>query len=80
LTQQAEATAYHVQLLAKRGNVAGAEKHLPKLREWARIVSLPSDVFFLVYHAVALYWMARDDVDSAQQAWLTSFSRAEELS
>ena len=80
LTKQAEATAYHVQLLAKQGNVSGAEKYLPSLSEWAERVSLPGDVFFLIYHAVALYWMARNDIDSAQQAWLTSFGRAKELS
>jgi LuxR family glucitol operon transcriptional activator len=78
--EEAEALAYYVQLLTKQGNLDEVAKYLPRLYEITKSVHLAEDIFYELQHAIALYWMGRNNLDAAQEAWQISLERAEKLS
>ncbi|HMA36203.1 MAG TPA: hypothetical protein VKY74_17235, partial [Chloroflexia bacterium] len=76
---EVESLAYHVHMLSRQGEIAEAESYLAKLTSLAASQELPAAVFFEYQYATALYWMARRNFDTAQQAWEKSLARAEPL-
>jgi LuxR family glucitol operon transcriptional activator len=79
-TEESEARAYYIQVLAKQGNLPEADKHVQRLLELDRAHCLSTDVFYEYQHAIALYWMELGDLDAAQQAWEQSVSDASDIS
>jgi LuxR family glucitol operon transcriptional activator len=78
--EQIEALADHVQMLSKQGNVAEARTYLEQLRELTEGRELPGDVFFVFQHAIALYWMAAQNLPAAQEVWENILADGIELS
>jgi hypothetical protein len=65
--EEVEAIIHRVQVLGKQGNHVDAKLYLPRLRELVGTVQLSEEIVFELQHAQALYLMARQDVDAAQQ-------------
>jgi hypothetical protein len=78
--KETQALAYYIHTLSAQGNVAEMERHLPRLHALAEATDLTGDIFFIVQHAIALYALARRDVDAAQTAWLGSLRTDEPIS
>lgn len=79
LSDEVERIAYYVQVLSLQGDTEEAAKYLVWLQEQAKSIQLPVESFFTCQHSVALYWMACDNFDAAQQAWEASLVREHEL-
>jgi tetratricopeptide (TPR) repeat protein len=67
--EEIRALAYEVQLLSKRGLIEEAEKYFPRMYELAESSHIDPVVYFSFIHAIALYQMAQNDIDSAQRTW-----------
>jgi hypothetical protein len=78
--KETEALAYHIHTRSAQGNMPEMERYLPRLRALADSTDLPGDIFFIVQHAMALYDLARRDIDAAQAAWLGSLRTDEPIS
>ncbi|MEI6179232.1 MAG: NB-ARC domain-containing protein [Chloroflexales bacterium] len=63
------ALALHVQLLSRQGQVAEAERFLPRLRELAAMGHPSDEAFFFFHHALGLYYVGCRDLVTAQQEW-----------
>jgi ATP/maltotriose-dependent transcriptional regulator MalT len=78
--EEGKLLSWHVQRLSTQGNIAEAEKYLPRLQEIERSAHLPADVFHIFQRTIASYWTARQDLARAQAAWQKSLDRTEESS
>jgi LuxR family glucitol operon transcriptional activator len=59
--------SFHLQRLSVQGNIAEVEKHLLRLQAIGHSTGLPAGAFFVFQRTMALYWMACQDFDTAQQ-------------
>ncbi len=79
--EEIHALALHVQLLSRQGNLDEAGRYLPRLQSLAQTQQhLSGDLFFYYHHTIALNAMARDDFQTAQQAWQHILDSAEAYS
>jgi LuxR family glucitol operon transcriptional activator len=69
LVEEAEAIAYHIQVLSKQGGVAKVEPFMHRLEEIIQQAQLSTAAFFELQHAIALYALARQDTQSALHIW-----------
>jgi tetratricopeptide (TPR) repeat protein len=77
--EEIEALAFFVQLLSRQGNLAAADKYLPRLHELAQAPPLSGASYFYYKHTIATYWMARGELNLAQQTWQESLQHTNEL-
>jgi tetratricopeptide (TPR) repeat protein len=77
--EEAEALAYHIQMLCKQGKPHLAERYIPRLQELVRTVQLPEAAFFEFQHAIALFAIAQQDIDHAEAVWQQTLELAQKL-
>ena len=77
--EEAEALAYHIQMLCKQGQPDLAERYIPRLQELVRTVELPEAAFFEFQHAIALFAIAQQDIDQAEAVWQQTLELAQKL-
>ena len=77
--EEAEAIAYHIQILCKQGKPDVAERFILRLREITQTTQVPESVFFELQHAIALFAIAQQDIDQAEVVWQQTLEMAEKL-
>lgn len=76
--QEARALAELVISLTKQGRSEEAEKYFPRLHRAIESVEVPPPTFFAYQYAIAIYLLAKEDIDNAQQVLVDTlpFSRS----
>lgn len=77
--EEAQALSYHVHMLCRQGNGAGAAIHLAHLLELADAARFTGNIVFDIHHAVALHAAMHGDYAAAQQAWEQSLECGNEF-
>jgi len=70
-----EALVYHINIASKQNNIQEVEKYLPRLMELAENNEMSADNLVDFRHASALYYLARQEYDTALQLWKENLSR-----
>jgi tetratricopeptide (TPR) repeat protein len=75
---EVEALSRYVQVLSRQHKLADADSYLPRLHDLAARTALPNKTLMDYRHGVASNWLARGEIDRAQQIWEESLPQAED--
>jgi tetratricopeptide (TPR) repeat protein len=75
---EVEALSRYVQVLSRQHKLADADTYFPRLHDLAARTALPNKTLMDYRHGVASSWLARGQIDRAQQIWEESLPQAED--
>jgi tetratricopeptide (TPR) repeat protein len=75
---EVEALSRYVQVLSRQHKLADADTYLPRLHDLAARTALPNKTLMDYRHGVASNWLARGEIDRAQQIWEESLPEADD--
>jgi hypothetical protein len=75
---EVEALSRYVQVLSRQHKLADADTYFPRLHDLAARTALPNKTLMDYRHGVASNWLARGEIDRAQQIWAESLLQAED--
>lgn len=80
IDEEMESLSFYVQIASKKGDIAEAEKHLPRLYNLGENSQINTRAFFEYQRAIAYYFMASYRLEEANEIWSKLLPLTENLS